>query len=324
MAITGEIKTLYSDSERTKIILPLTKTKAVSNDNGVGLDTLMKNLPYYSDSDNSETATTPLDADTLGGRLASDYATQTFVANKIAEAQLGGGSGGDIDLSGYATKDDLAKIDYPVDSVNGKTGAISLSASDVGAAPSGYGLGGIAIEVQDMDDATACGWYIFHNQTANTPFGYGVAMTISRYGTRFVQIAFNPFMDGVGEICVRSYSGSEWKPWEYINPPMYAGREYRTIERHLGKPVYVTRFSFGALPNNNDTTIYHVQSNVDQVVSVDMETYDVGGTKFGGLLPNVVGYWAGVTTDNEMYLKIKTNADITSYTSYLIVKYTKK
>ena len=38
------------------------------------------------------------------------YATETFVTNKIAEAQLG--SGGDIDLSGYATKDELnTKVD---------------------------------------------------------------------------------------------------------------------------------------------------------------------------------------------------------------------
>ena len=37
---------------------------------------------------------------------AKDYATETFVTNKIAEAQLGG-EGGEIDLTGYATKDDL-------------------------------------------------------------------------------------------------------------------------------------------------------------------------------------------------------------------------
>ena len=36
------------------------------------------------------------------------YATETFVQNKISEAQLfGGGNGGSVDLSGYATKDDL-------------------------------------------------------------------------------------------------------------------------------------------------------------------------------------------------------------------------
>ena len=35
-------------------------------------------------------------------------ATETFVTNKIAEAQLGGGSSGDIDLSGYVTKEELS------------------------------------------------------------------------------------------------------------------------------------------------------------------------------------------------------------------------
>lgn len=39
----------------------------------------------------------------------SKFATETFVTNKIAEAEL---SGGDVDLSGYATKDDLlTKVD---------------------------------------------------------------------------------------------------------------------------------------------------------------------------------------------------------------------
>ena len=39
----------------------------------------------------------------------SSFATETFVTNKIAEAEL---SGGDVDLSGYATKDDLLnKVD---------------------------------------------------------------------------------------------------------------------------------------------------------------------------------------------------------------------
>lgn len=42
-----------------------------------------------------------------------EYATQTYVSAKIAEAQL---SGGEVDLSAYATKDDLkTKIDYEVD-----------------------------------------------------------------------------------------------------------------------------------------------------------------------------------------------------------------
>lgn len=68
---------------------------------------------------------------------AGDYATQSFVTNKIAEAQLSG-DGSEIDLTGYATKDDIANIEYPVNSVNGKTGAVSISASDVGAAAASH------------------------------------------------------------------------------------------------------------------------------------------------------------------------------------------
>ncbi len=42
-----------------------------------------------------------------------EYATQIYVSAKIAEAQL---SGGEVDLSAYATKDDLkTKIDYEID-----------------------------------------------------------------------------------------------------------------------------------------------------------------------------------------------------------------
>ena len=41
---------------------------------------------------------------------AKSYATETFVTNKIAEASL---SGGDVDLSGYATKDELNNLNIP-------------------------------------------------------------------------------------------------------------------------------------------------------------------------------------------------------------------
>ena len=91
--------------------------------------------------------------------VPSGYATEEFVKNKIAEAELGGE---EVDLSGYAQKSELpTKVselendagyltehqdlsDYakktelpvvPVQSVNGKTGTVKLSASDVGARP---------------------------------------------------------------------------------------------------------------------------------------------------------------------------------------------
>lgn len=53
--------------------------------------------------------------------VPSDYATKDFVTNKIDE----------VDLSGYALKTEIPSV--PVQSVNGKIGAVNLSAEDVGA-----------------------------------------------------------------------------------------------------------------------------------------------------------------------------------------------
>jgi hypothetical protein len=36
-----------------------------------------------------------------------------------------------------------------------------------------------------------------------------------------------------------------WNPWEYINPPMVTGEEYRTTERYKGNPVYVKLVDYG-------------------------------------------------------------------------------
>lgn len=51
---------------------------------------------------------------------------------------------GDHGAQNYAKKSDIITPSYPVTSVNGKTGAVSLSAADVGAATSGHGHSGYA------------------------------------------------------------------------------------------------------------------------------------------------------------------------------------
>lgn len=42
MSVTGEIKNLYSDKDKTRVLLPRTKTKAVSDENGTSLDVLLE------------------------------------------------------------------------------------------------------------------------------------------------------------------------------------------------------------------------------------------------------------------------------------------
>ena len=124
MPIEGTINSLYLDYEQTKTLFPRTKTKAISDENGVGLDATLSKIQND----------------------LSNKATETFVTNKIAEAQLGGGDV-EVDLTGFATKDDIStlatknelnSIDFPVDSVNGKTGAVTLNAADIDAAPAAF------------------------------------------------------------------------------------------------------------------------------------------------------------------------------------------
>ena len=56
-----------------------------------------------------------------------------------------------------------------------------------------------------------------------------------------------------------SDSGATWSEWEYINPPMQLGVEYRTTERWLGKPVYVKTLDVGYVGIGMTTKHHNIQ-----------------------------------------------------------------
>lgn len=60
-------------------------------------------------------------------------------------------------------------------------------------------------------------------------------------------------------------SPSVWMPFEWVNPPLNLGVEYRTTERYQGKPVYVQTRPFGSVVQNTDTSI-SITSGVDKVL----------------------------------------------------------
>lgn len=136
-------------------------------------------------------------------------------------------------------------------------------------APAGYGLGEAAPIITDLDTAKACGWYNFGEGSNNSPFQYGGALLVLSKGTSFIQLAFNVVTEdwgGAGGIA-RRIGGETWHEWEYINPPMLAGSEYRTTERFLGKPVYTKLVDCGSMPSANAIkTIDHGVENVGYIV----------------------------------------------------------
>lgn len=81
------VATLFEDKAKTVPIFPTTKVKAISNDEGIGLDALISDVVYTGDTD-EEIETVPLNADTLEGHsvnsllnkiyfIGSEYITST-------------------------------------------------------------------------------------------------------------------------------------------------------------------------------------------------------------------------------------------------------
>ena len=125
-------------------------------------------------------------------------------------------------------------------------------------APDGFGLGetnGCPIDPSvegGLNTAIKCGWYYFGGSgtIANAPSipngGYGSLLVTSRgAGNTITQMCF---FETYTTIAIRYRFGSEWQPWEYLNPPMALGIEYRTTERYLGKPVYAKLIDCGKFP----------------------------------------------------------------------------
>ena len=110
---------------------------------------------------------------------------------------------------------------------------------------------------------------------------------------------------------------------EWVNPPMMLSKEYRTTERHLGKPVYVKTISIGALPNatakNADTGISIAYSIVDRAVySINPDGYGIVDMNRFALEDKII---AGGTS--WIYSVVSTS-DYSAYTkTYVTFKYAK-
>lgn len=154
--------------------------------------------------------------------------------------------------------------------------------ADAGVAPGGFGLGGDSLwcgstssPINDLNDATGNGWYRWSGsyQPANVPIEStsGKMLTVNYDGANLAQIAFvslNINYTYRNTILTRICASNYWYPWEYVNPPMLEGVEYRTTERFEGKPVYVKAISVGAPSKSGSVSVAHGVSNVNHIVAV--------------------------------------------------------
>lgn len=189
----------------------------------------------------------------------------------IGALSLSGGTmTGPLTLSGDPTGDLEATTKQYVDNHTSDTVLYTpqtLSAEqqaqargNINAAPGGFGLGQEnMVAIDDCNNAVLSGWYATDSPTANTPNGNGEAgvLCVSR---RFDSRIYQEFHGINGGQYSRVFAsrvtygdnstGLQWGPWEWLNPPMTIGAEYRTTERFWGNPVYYKIVDCGKIADN--------------------------------------------------------------------------
>lgn len=214
------------------------------------------------------------------------------------------------------------EIDNAVGRVAATAGSGAITAGDVGAAPSGFGLGTNEPEsiskIEEVDNFLVSGWRRVYLTDGNTIGDSNLGTLFSSAGDRCVQHTFFFYYSRYGAVELRRqryYTGGVgWTPWEWVNPPMILGVEYRTTERYNGKPVYAKAVNFGAMPNNSQASVAHGIQNIQSCIYVGgtIGTYNLLG--FIG----VISVFCGVAN-----IAIKTSEDLSSYSAIVILKYTK-
>ena len=167
----------------------------------------------------------------------------------------------------------------------------------------------------DLNQAVLSGWYSCAG-SSNGPSSnfYGWLLVSSRTGAGGMirQDAWNAL--GQPDHFVRYAVDGVWTPWEYVNPPMQLGVEYRTVEQYNSKPVYAKAISFGQAPNATYKDVSHGIENFSQLVSY---TGMMGGA-------NLIETPALDSIQiNASNIRITTNSDVSASYVYLVLRYTK-
>lgn len=137
---------------------------------------------------------------------------------------------------------------------------------NIGAAPDGFGLGAngwpyvyTVLTADTIDSVNRSGLYVYDDNNISIDTGLGnyggsglllhLAHTIAHsYDAK--QIFYpragmkNTYLERVKD------TDKGWQPWEYVNPPMESGVEYRTTERFWKRPVYYKIVECGQIVDN--------------------------------------------------------------------------
>ena len=218
-----------------------------------------------------------------------------------------------------------------------ENGTITISSTEytresLGAAPAGFGLGLTGTEmpvISDVASIAKTGWYRCTSSTDNWVGSSGVIyavasrdgyITLTGYTENMLSFDYMAILQAV------IYRGV-LQDWEWVNPPMIPGVEYRTTERWKGKAVYTMMFDFGALPNNSLASITSPITGAKEIVNyygaaTDTTTHSATHTAVAD--PFVNNHWVNLMNNGTVRIGITTTSDMSKYTAVITMEYTKE
>lgn len=149
---------------------------------------------------------------------------------------IGGTMAGDIAMAGHK----VTGLGTPTADCD----AVPLKYAMEKFAPSGYGLNNdfeTTENAADFDGYITTGWYRYVNDTGeNLVPGFKTYYAICRvdsFANSYVVQTLYPW-GPIGGVLQRTRNVDAWSEWEWVNPPMLVGVEYRTTERYKGNAVF--------------------------------------------------------------------------------------
>ena len=220
------------------------------------LSTMGAEMPAQQNSDNL--------AATASGVAAVLYIQQALTEEQQAQARENIGAASSSGSSGTPSAHA---------STHATGGSDPITPASIGAAPAGYGLGGIGKRVTDMNNAQESGFYSALGASNLPPnvesVQYGSVLVLCSQADRVTQVYFQDVTGGTGASAVRRLNGNGWSDWEFINPPMKAGVEYRTTERYKEKAVYKKLDTDGVIKWRVDgETTWHSDKPISKSVTL--------------------------------------------------------
>lgn len=201
---------------------------------------------------------------------------------------------------------------------------------NINAAPGGFGLGGDVVnaprnENEGFSDANLITATGFYRALGNVPYG-GVLrcyITHLQIDTRSA-LQFAAYSSDE-TYALREKTQAGWGEWEYINPPMEVGVEYRTTERFEGKRVYVQLIKFGYGPNNSNAHVTKTIENIDTIVRWSGTASDGTAFPFANHMYSPAHVLDGIVykDSNELHIDLYTNENKSEVNLYVSVFYTK-